>query len=552
MQRARYAAPASRRASRRAGAGARRAVLQGVRRRRSTAPARRSPRSTRALREHGIFGGHDLSGEFPELGRERALLRHRGAHAGRHRPARRRARGGAGDERARRILRPFHQARWNEPIVLEQSSPGERGLSCRREPEPRSWPRPATALADLPAALRRTEPAGAARSSRSRRCCATTCGSRRRRSASDVEHPPRARHLHDEVQPARSTRSSSARRKVADLHPDQDDETVQGMLEAMHRFERVALRDLRHGPVHASSRAAARRRVYANARMIRAYHAARGEAQRDEIITTIFSHPCDGAGPATAGFKVITLYPATNGLPEPRRGQGRRLGADRRADDHESRGHRDLQPAHRPRSSRSSTRRAASATTTRRTRTASSASRAPATPASTSASSTCTRPSRRRTARWGCRCGASGVTAELAPLPAGADGRARRRRATTSTTTGRTRSARCGRSTACRRPSCARYAWVLALGRRGAARGGRDRRAQQQLPREAGSPTIPGIDVSYADGNADAPSRADPLQPGAAAGGDRRRRRSTSLGGPATSASRSTSRATSRGSSRSR
>ncbi len=27
--------------------------------------------------------------------------------------------------------------------------------------------------------------------------------------------------------------------KVADLHPDQDDETVQGLLEAMWRFERI-------------------------------------------------------------------------------------------------------------------------------------------------------------------------------------------------------------------------------------------------------------------------------------------------------------------------
>ncbi len=42
--------------------------------------------------------------------------------------------------------------------------------------------------------------------------------------------------------------------------------------------------------------------------MMRAYHAARGDAHRDEIVTTIFSHPCDGAGPATAGFKVITVY----------------------------------------------------------------------------------------------------------------------------------------------------------------------------------------------------------------------------------------------------
>jgi len=51
--------------------------------------------------------------------------------------------------------------------------------------------------------------------------------------------------------------------------------------------------------------------------MIRKYHEITGElAQRNEIITTIFSHPCDAACPATAGFKIITLYPdEETGLP---------------------------------------------------------------------------------------------------------------------------------------------------------------------------------------------------------------------------------------------
>lgn len=49
--------------------------------------------------------------------------------------------------------------------------------------------------------------------------------------------------------------------------------------------------------------------IYTAASMIRAYHEANGEGdQRDEIITTIFSHPADAAAPATAGYKVITLY----------------------------------------------------------------------------------------------------------------------------------------------------------------------------------------------------------------------------------------------------
>ncbi len=56
---------------------------------------------------------------------------------------------------------------------------------------------------------------------------------------------------------------------------------------------------------------------YNNALIMRKYHADRGEAHRDEVITTIFSHPCDAATPATAGYKVITLYPdPETGLPD--------------------------------------------------------------------------------------------------------------------------------------------------------------------------------------------------------------------------------------------
>ena len=57
--------------------------------------------------------------------------------------------------------------------------------------------------------------------------------------------------------------------------------------------------------------------VYTNACVMRAYFAARGElSQRDEMITTIFSHPCDAATPMVAGFKVVTVMPDENGYPD--------------------------------------------------------------------------------------------------------------------------------------------------------------------------------------------------------------------------------------------
>ena len=128
------------------------------------------------------------------------------------------------------VLRPFHQASWNEPIVLEQSSPGERGILLP-ELEPATWPRPATGSPTFPLSCA-ARPAGAARSSRSRRCCGTSCASRRRRSASDVD-------IH--LGPGTCTMKYSPKvneelirsHKVTDLHPEQDDATVQGMLEAM-------------------------------------------------------------------------------------------------------------------------------------------------------------------------------------------------------------------------------------------------------------------------------------------------------------------------------
>jgi glycine dehydrogenase subunit 2 len=57
--------------------------------------------------------------------------------------------------------------------------------------------------------------------------------------------------------------------------------------------------------------------LYTNVAMIRAYHASRGEAgRRDEVITTIFSHPSNAACAKTAGYKIITLYPDDDGYPD--------------------------------------------------------------------------------------------------------------------------------------------------------------------------------------------------------------------------------------------
>lgn len=101
----------------------------------------------------------------------------------------------------------------------------------------------------------------------------------------------------------------------ADLHPYQDEETAQGILEIIYHFARFMseISGMKEFTFQPGSGAHG---IYTNACMIKKYHETNGEHDRNEIISTLFSHPADAACPATAGFKIITLYPdPETGLP---------------------------------------------------------------------------------------------------------------------------------------------------------------------------------------------------------------------------------------------
>jgi len=105
-------------------------------------------------------------------------------------------------------------------------------------------------------------------------------------------------------------------RKLTSIHPLQDEETVQGILEIMYQLGKwlCEISGMDEASVHPRAGAHA---ALTNAQIIRKYHESNGElGQRDEIITTVLSHPCNGAAPATVGFKVITLYPNEDGIPD--------------------------------------------------------------------------------------------------------------------------------------------------------------------------------------------------------------------------------------------
>ncbi len=94
---------------------------------------------------------------------------------------------------------------------------------------------------------------------------------------------------------------------VREVHPRQQPETVQGLLEIVHRLD-CSLRELSGMDRFVFQAGGGADAAWLFCCLARAYHAAHGElARRDEVVTTIQAHPCNSATAAAAGFTVITL-----------------------------------------------------------------------------------------------------------------------------------------------------------------------------------------------------------------------------------------------------
>ncbi len=106
-----------------------------------------------------------------------------------------------------------------------------------------------------------------------------------------------------------------ARPELAEVHPCQPEETLQGVLEIIHRFDLI-LRELSGMDQFIFQPGGGADAAYTHCCITRAYHQGKGQlAQRDEVITSIQAHPCNAATAAAAGFKVVTLQLEENGYP---------------------------------------------------------------------------------------------------------------------------------------------------------------------------------------------------------------------------------------------
>ncbi|MEM2111137.1 MAG: aminomethyl-transferring glycine dehydrogenase subunit GcvPB [Candidatus Bathyarchaeia archaeon] len=202
-------------------------------------------------------------------------------------------------------LRRYHAPVWNEPIIMEMGHKGERGILVPQvEEEIKRVVKDAEFY--IPAKIRRKEPPNLPELSQAQVL----------RHYLRLSQETLGMELTPDISEGTCTMKYSPKvneefvGEIADIHPLQDEDTIQGLLEILYKFAHVFLTEISGMDEFTFQPGGGAEGVYTNACIMRKYHEMNGELkQRDEVITTLFSHPCDAATPATAGFKVITLYP---------------------------------------------------------------------------------------------------------------------------------------------------------------------------------------------------------------------------------------------------
>ncbi|MBD3158065.1 MAG: aminotransferase class V-fold PLP-dependent enzyme [Candidatus Lokiarchaeota archaeon] len=200
----------------------------------------------------------------------------------------------------------YQAVRWNEPLIFELGKKGRRGFDVPRSSEELKES-VGDIKSDIPESIRRKDPPGLPELTEpevlrhfirlSQQTYGTDSGINAGVGTCTMKYNPK---INEKL--ARAA-------KLAHLHPDQEEETVQGILEIMYRLKQwlCVISGLDEFSLQPRGGAHA---VFANATIMKAYLQARGELeQRNEIITTVLSHPCNASSPGVAGMKILSLYP---------------------------------------------------------------------------------------------------------------------------------------------------------------------------------------------------------------------------------------------------
>ncbi|MFX1251380.1 MAG: aminomethyl-transferring glycine dehydrogenase subunit GcvPB [Promethearchaeota archaeon] len=207
----------------------------------------------------------------------------------------------------------FHQAKWDEPIIYELSTKGERGI-LMPEIEKELEKVVGDGLSNLPEHMIRKQAPTLPELSQMRvlkhylRLSQETLGADLNidigQGTCTMKYSPKVNE-----QFVKSP-------KLAELHPSQDESTVQGILEIIYKTD-LFLREISGLDQFTFQPGGGSQAILTIASIIHAYHEYNGMSEKkDEIITTMFSHPSDAAAAAVKGYKVFSIYPNEDGLPD--------------------------------------------------------------------------------------------------------------------------------------------------------------------------------------------------------------------------------------------
>ena len=210
-------------------------------------------------------------------------------------------------------VRNFHQAKWDEPIIFELSREGERGVLVPKA-EDEITAQVGDGVSKIPNSMKRKELPNLPEINQKRvlmhylRLSQETLGGDLNieigQGTCTMKYNPK---INDRL---------ANNHKMSQLHPLQDTSTTQGALEIMYKTD-LMMREI-SGMDHFSLQpGSGSHAALCMATIIKKYHEVNGEAeQRDEIITTIHSHPSDSATPALKGYKIIHIMTDEYGRPE--------------------------------------------------------------------------------------------------------------------------------------------------------------------------------------------------------------------------------------------
>ncbi len=219
----------------------------------------------------------------------------------------------AGPNKTFRLRENFHQAKWDEPVIFELHTPGERGVLVP-EVEPEIREAVGDGISHVPPSMRRKSKPALPEVSQMRvlkhflRLSQHTLGADFNidigQGTCTMKYSPKI------------NESFVRSPKTAEIHPYQNEDTVQGALEIIFKLD-TFLQEISGMDKFTFQPGGGAAAILAMVSIIQKYHELQGEdRERDEIITTIFSHPSDAAAAAVKGYKVITLYPDEYGLPD--------------------------------------------------------------------------------------------------------------------------------------------------------------------------------------------------------------------------------------------